>query len=121
MADLTTAPATGSQSTTQNPQTVPSAQTIGGASKQSAGVQPGTATSLLNSQNGVSLSATPLTIVDLSNTEASTAITTKSDAASIKPTHHVNTALIAISIGLVVVAIGLFWAIQRSAKSTTNY
>lgn len=117
MADLTIAPATGDQVTTQNPQTVPK-PTVG-ASTQSGGIQPGTPKDVLNSVNGVSLHSTPLTVVNLS-----TATATVSDPPSqpvTKPAkHHVNPGILIVSVLLVVIAIALVAAIARSAKNTTD-
>jgi hypothetical protein len=120
MADLTTAPAAGNQGTTQNPQSAPSGQTISGASAQSGGVQPGTAKDVLTNQNGLSLHTTALTAVSLDQTTSSTGSQAQPAPAVQKPAHHINPALIGISIILIIVAIGLFWMINRSAKSTTN-
>jgi hypothetical protein len=121
MADLTIAPATGSQVTTQNPQTVPTGQSVGGASTKSGGVQPGTARSVLTSQNGLSLGNSALTTVNLATGEASGTQAESKAVAQQPAAHHVNGALVGISIVLILVAIVLFWAIGRSAKSTTNY
>jgi hypothetical protein len=119
MAELTTAPASGDQGTTQNPQTVPSGQSVSGASTQSGGVQPGTAQAVLTSQDGLSLRASALTTVNL-NTTASTESQTRPVSETQQSDHHINPALFAISITLVLIAIGLFWFINHSAKSTTN-
>jgi hypothetical protein len=119
MADLTIAPATGDQGTTQNPQTVPSAQTVGGASTKSGGVQPGTSRDVLTSQNGLSLQPSALTTVTL-DTTASTGSQAQQAPTTQPAAHHVNPALFGISIALVLIAAGLFWVISRSAKSTTD-
>ncbi len=119
MADLNIAPATGDQGTTQNPQTVPTAQTIGGASSQSGGVQPGTAQAVLTSQNGLSLQNSTLTTVDLV-TGAGSGTQAQAKPVVKQPAHHINPVLFTISIVLVVIAIGLFLAISRSAKNTTD-
>ena len=120
MADLTTTPASGAQQgSTSNPQAVPTGQSIGGASKQSGGVQPGTARSVLTSNNGVSLQSSALTTVSL-DTTASTKTQASSTAVTKPVNHHVNGALIVASIVLVLIAVGVFWAMSRSAKSTTD-
>ncbi len=120
MANLIIAPATGDQGTTQNPQTVPTGETVGGASTQSGSVQPGTAKSILTSQNGESLSPSALTTVSL-DAPAITQSQTISPAGTAKPQpHHFNPALFAVSIALVLIAAGFFWAINRSAKTTTD-
>lgn len=120
MADLTTTSASGvQQGGTSNPQAVPGAQSIGGPSKQSGGVQPGTADSVLRSNGGVSLQSSALTTVSLDATASTAAQTSKVSAA--KPAnHHANGVFIVICIVLVLVAAGLFWGINRSAKSTTD-
>lgn len=115
---LTTGSATGDQGTTQNPQTLP-AQTIG-ASSQTGAVQPGTSNNLLTSQNGLSLSSSSLTAVSL-NPGAATASQTQTAPVTKTSSHHINPAFFAVSAILVLIAIGLFWGISRSAKSTTNY
>jgi hypothetical protein len=114
MADLTIAPASGSQDTTQNPQSVTS-QTVG-ASTKSAGVQPGTAATLLTNQGGVSLHSTQLTAVSLA-----AGTQTQSQPAAQPAQRHINSALLGASILFCLVAVGLFWTIHRSAKNTTKY
>lgn len=119
--DLTTAPASGgSQSTTQNPQTVPSGQAIAGATPQSRGVQPGTSRDVLTSQNGLSLSGSSLTTVSLNNTTAGTTVGAGSAASTQKTEHDVNFALLALAAVLVVIAMAFFGVLNRSAKNTTN-
>jgi len=118
--DLTTAPASGSQGTTQNPQTVPSGRAISGASTQSSGVQPGTASDVLTSQNGLSLSNSPLTTVSLDNASAETGSTVAAAPAAPKAEHHVNAVFLMAAAVLVVAAMAFFWTINRSAKNTTD-
>lgn len=114
MAGLSVGQPTSDQATTQNPQTAPT-QTIG-ASTQSGGVQPGTSTSLLTDSQGVSLQTRPLTTVSLA---AGTSQTSSTSAA--KPAqHHVSPSLFIIPVVLVVIAAAMFWAMSRSAKSTTD-
>ncbi|HVX23892.1 MAG TPA: hypothetical protein VG992_00920 [Candidatus Saccharimonadales bacterium] len=108
---LTTGSNTGSQTTTDSPQSTTTA-TLPGA--KTGNVQTGTANSLLTSTNGVPLHAAPLTTVSLSTTSAGTAVPTP-----VKP-HHVNVPLISISVLLFVVAAASFWATARSAKTTTK-
>ncbi|HYH36224.1 MAG TPA: hypothetical protein VD706_01860 [Candidatus Saccharimonadales bacterium] len=121
MADLTATPATGAQqSSTSNPQTVPSGQSISGASNRSGGVQPGTATSVLTSNNGLSLELSPVTTVSLSKS-AGTGAQSRTVSTPEPVKHQVNGTFIIIPIVLVVIAVGLFWSMSRSAKSTTNY
>ncbi len=117
MAELTTGKAVGSQATTQNPQTVPT-QTLGSTPTQSKGVQPGTAQQVLTSSNGISLGGTAVTTVNLNPT---TAATVQADVKPPAPAkHHVNAGLLGLSIGLVLVAVIVFWIIGRTAKSTTD-
>lgn len=112
---LSIEPAEGQQTTTSNPQTLPT-QTIG-ASAKSGGVQPGTAASLLNSQQGVSLGNPDLTTVNLGPA------TQTQTAASPRPAqparHSINATWLGIPVILVLVAVGTFWIMHRSAKSTT--
>lgn len=115
MAGLTVGQPTNDQATTQNPQTAPT-QTIG-ASTKSGGVQPGTATSLLTDSQGVSLQTRPLTTVSLA---AGTPSQTSSTTAAKPAQHHVTPALFIIPVVLCLVAAAMFWAMSRSAKSTTD-
>jgi len=115
MAGLSVGQPTSDQATTQNPQTAPT-QTIG-ASTQSGGVQPGTSTSLLTDSQGVNLQTRPLTTVSLATTTPSQ---TSSTTAAKPAQHHMSPALFIIPVALVVIAAALFWAMSRSAKSTTD-
>jgi hypothetical protein len=110
---LTTTTATGSQTTTQSPQTSAAATNFGG--QQSSGVQPGTARDLLNSTNGIPLASSPVTTVNLANAAQQTVTTTQVP----KEQHHVNPALMGFSVLLFLVAIVLFWNTSRSVKNTT--
>lgn len=116
MAQLTTGATSGAQTTTQSPQAVP-AQTVGGASKQSGSVQPGTTATLLTSQQGISLNAVAPTTVSLT---ASTQSQASSAAAQPAVRHHTNSAIFIVPVILCLVAIGFFWVITRSAKNTTD-
>jgi hypothetical protein len=113
MAGLTIAPATGQQTATQDPQAA-TTQAVG-APAQSGDVQPGTINSLLTSTQGVSLSGTPLTTVNLTGSTQA-----QPDQASQPAHHHINYGLYGVSILLCVVAAVLFWATSRSAKNTTK-
>lgn len=117
MAGLTITPATGNQTTTQNPQTVPT-QTVGAPTK-SSGVQPGTATALLTSQQGVDLGNAAVTTVNLNPTTPATISQTGQTPAP-ATTHSVHAVWLTIPAVLCLIAVGVFWAMQRSAKSTTN-
>lgn len=113
MASLTTTSNSGEQTTTQSPQaSVGSAP----ATAQAGSVQPGTANNLLTSQNGQSLSPTPLSTIDLSGGAASTG------QLALQPTavkHHFNPVLGGAAVLLFVVAVALFWSTSRSVKNTT--
>lgn len=113
MADqLTTTTSSGQQGTTQSPQ---AAGQAGNTGTQATSVQPGTATALLDGQNGVPLHGQALTVV---NINAATA--TVAQPAS-KPTakRHINAPLMGVSVFFLAVAIVLFWLTSRSVKTTT--
>ena len=114
---LQIAPATGQQNATQNPQTVPSAP---GASTRSGGVQPGTATSLLTSTQGETLHPQTLTTVSLASDPRTVRTTTSSVQPAPPQAHKVNAVWVAIPLVICLVAVVVFWAMSRSAKSTTN-
>ncbi|MFO0781773.1 MAG: hypothetical protein U0524_02670 [Candidatus Saccharimonadales bacterium] len=112
---LNTTTGTGTQTATGTP------QNVGGPSTNAApsgNVQPGTATNLLNSSSGISLSGSALTTVDLAGTSA----TTTTQATTEPPTqpHHVNAAALGLFIALAVVAVLVFVSMTRSAKNTTH-
>jgi hypothetical protein len=109
---LTTISGTGNQAATQSPQSAGDANPGG---TNSSRVQPGTASDLLRSQNGVKLNPTPLTTVNLNSTGSGT---TQPSATGNQ--HHINPVLGAFSIALFVLAIVLFWMTSRSVKNTTN-
>lgn len=117
MALSITAPS-GQQTTTENPQTVPTETP--GASAKSSGLQPGTSTNLLTSQQGESLNATPLTKVSFINTGTQTQTGAVDPGGSATPTHHVNAALFSVPVIFCVIAAAMFLVMTRSAKSTTN-
>lgn len=108
---LTATAGSGSQATTQSPQ---SAGQPSGNSALSGSVQPGTATSLLDSQDGVPLHGTALSTVSLTNTAPAVAVLPKASP----PKHHVNSAFFGFSGLLLLVAVVLFWNTNRSAKGT---
>src|SRR4051812_24997207 len=97
----------GDQTTTQDPQLAGQPAL---ASNQSSGVQPGTATSILNGQGIIPLRGTPLNTVRLTST---------TPARQVPPPRHPNYPLFAVSILLCAIAIYLFWYTGRSAKTTT--
>jgi len=108
----------GSQSNTQNPQTA--IQPVSAATK-SGSVQPGTANSLLTSQQGgVPLQTTVLSTVSLNPSALQTAVPTTGTASSPPKQHHVSYVLLGFPVVLILVAVILFWTIRRSVKSTTE-
>lgn len=102
------------QANTQSPQT--SAGSGSPASAPASGVQPGTATALLNGQGGVALHPTALTTVNINTAAPTTAAATVNNT----PKHHVNPVLLGFPALLVLVAAVLFWAMRRSVKNTTE-
>ncbi|HXR49626.1 MAG TPA: hypothetical protein VN778_01210 [Verrucomicrobiae bacterium] len=108
---LSTTTGSGTQTTTQSPQ---ASTGTTGTTESSSSVQPGTATSLLSSQNGMPLHASALTTVNL--TGATQAQTSQAAPPS---KHHINGGLLGISLALFVIAIALFWFTSRPVKSTT--
>lgn len=113
MAELnTTANAGGTQTSTQSPQS--SAPATDTASTTSSGIQPGTATDLLRSSNGIVLQQSPLTTVNLTaSTQSTTPVQTPQ-------ARHINGGLLAFSLILFVVAVVLFWKTGRSVNNTTK-
>jgi hypothetical protein len=107
---LNTTSGSGTQATTQSPQSAGAAT----ATTNSNAVQPGTASDLLRSNNGVELKSTPLTTVSLG---------AKSSTSTAQPPvtnqHHINPVLGVFSVALFILAIVLFWLTSRSAKNTT--
>jgi cobalamin biosynthesis Mg chelatase CobN len=79
-------------------------------------VQPGTPTNDLTSSNGVSLTQTPLTTVNIGS---STASTTAAPAGSAK--HHVSPVLIVLVVLLFIVAGAIFAAVSQSGKKHNQY
>lgn len=119
MADTqltTTGSGSGAQAATQSPQSVGQSPSSGA---QASSVQPGTATSLLNGQSGVTLRTTALSTVNLDGGNA--ASTAASLPANPPAKHHANPALFGFSGLLLVVAVVLFWTTSRSVKNTTQY
>ena len=108
-----------SQTTTGNPQNVPTANS--GPSTNSSGVQPGTASTLLtttDNANGVPLGGQNLTTVNLNASATTTSTVATSPPAAAAKTSPV---IEVVAIGLLVLAIVAFVIINRSAKTTTNY
>lgn len=116
---ITSGDSASSQTTTGNPQNVPTANT--GPSTSSGGVQPGTTSTLLTTSggSGVPLGNQNLTTVNLNASATTTATTT---ATSSTPTTTKNSPVVAgVAIALFIIAIIVFVFINRSAKTTTNY
>ena len=113
---LTTTTGSGTQTTTGTPQTVGSAPNNSAA--KAGSVQPGTATSLLTSKQGVSLSNTPVTTVNLNGaqTTAATSAQTPNNTAT---SRDVNPVALGFCGLLFVAAVVLFLVTSRSAKNTT--
>jgi hypothetical protein len=105
-----------SQANTQTPQA-----SVGpsGNTTSSGNVQPGTATSLLETDNGgIRLTNQMLPTVTVGATAIGTVQTTKPSAQTTK--HHTNFFLLGLAIVIFVLAIGFFWTTFRSAKNTTE-
>lgn len=102
----------GTQLTTQSPQVAGNTNNGGGAS---SGLQPGTASDLLRSSNGVQLKQTPLSTVALGDRTTSSTQTAEQPKG-----HHINPVLEIFSITLFILAIALFWFTSRSVKNTTD-
>jgi hypothetical protein len=109
---LPTSTASGSQASTQNPQSA-GQQPL---SSNSAGsdVQPSGTDSVLNSDGGIPLIQTTGESVGLASSSTSTAPTTA------LPAHHPDLALFGFSGVLLLMAIYLFWSTAHSAKNTTE-
>jgi hypothetical protein len=117
MADLSITSGNGAQTTTQSPQSVGGSGTN---TEAGSNVQPGTATALLTSPDGISLRPTPLATVNI-GASASTITPSHAAITTAPPKHHVNSGLLGISAGLFVIAVIVVLFINRSAKNTTNY
>jgi hypothetical protein len=113
---LTAGNGSGTQATTQSPQTAGQPAATG---TQSGNVQPGTATNLLNSSGGVPLRPTPLSTVSLTPSASTPAVLAQSTVT--QPKHHINPVLFGFSGLLLLVAVVSVWIISRSAKNTTEY
>jgi len=112
---LKTGSATGTQITTQTPQ---SATGPAGGTKSNS-LQPGTATTLLNSSTGIQLQNKAVPTIQLPPATATVAQAGPSPVPA-KP-HHVSPVLISLPVILVLVALVMFWQARRSVKSTTYY
>jgi hypothetical protein len=113
---LSASSGSGTQGSTQSPQSAGSTAT--GAPTSS--VQPGTATALLNNgQGGVPLHGTALSTVNLAPATAAATVTVQPPLPGMPAKHHINTPLFGMAILLFVVAAVLFWTTGRSVKNTT--
>lgn len=105
-----------SQANTQSPQI--SAGSGSPTSASAGSVQPGTATSVLTSEQGIGLKGTQLSVVSFSN--APKTITGQTQASDTKASkHHINAVGIGVIAVVVLAALIIFWQINRSAKNTT--
>jgi cobalamin biosynthesis Mg chelatase CobN len=110
---LTATSGSGTQSTTQSPQSAGTSNISAG--QTASGVQPGTASNLLSeSSGGVSLHPTALPSVNLSTVKAS-----QVQAVSAPAPHHFNPVLGVLAVLFFAVAIAMFWFTSRSEKITT--
>ncbi len=114
---LSTVSASGSQASTQNPQT--SAQSNLGDSGQTSNLQPDVSGAALTSYGGITLPTnSALPSIDLN----SQTLASQSTSNSTTPTHHaLNGGLLAIALLLFLVAAFLFGSTMRGAKKTTDY
>jgi hypothetical protein len=115
MADQLTATGAGegSQTTTQSPQSNATSGSFG-AGRQGSSVQPGTASSLLTSQNGLPLQSTQLSTVSLGSQSSSS-----TQAPTTTKTHHTSPLALGFSILLLVLAVAIFWGMARPVKNTS--
>lgn len=112
-SQLNTAASTGTQSSTETPQTAnqPSLYNI-----TSGNVQSGTSQALLSGGSGVLLKPVPLSTVKLPKL---TATTTQAEPKALSK-HHVNGVLFGVVGGLFLLAIIALYLVFRSANNTTD-
>ncbi|HVV66950.1 MAG TPA: hypothetical protein VHB72_02670 [Candidatus Saccharimonadales bacterium] len=101
-----------SQTHTQSPQS--SAGSGSPATAPTSSVQPGTATSLLTSTQGVKLNNTQLSVVNISTSPQT--ITGQTHTANPPKTHHINPVLLGIAGACLLLAVVFFVIISRSGK-----
>lgn len=110
-----------SQTNTQSPQ---SSAGTGTSAAPSSRVQPGTASNLLSGSGSGSGGGLPLNGTELSVVDLDTSPQAVHSASGISPSpqhkHHLNAPLLAVAIGLFLVAAIIFGVMSRSAKNTTN-
>lgn len=104
------------QASNQSPQQSTNNTFVGA---RSSAVQPGTASAALTNNQGIQLESQPLTAVNVGNTASSQTTATK--PALTPDNSKINPVLLVLTLLFIVVAIAMFWAIQRSVKSTTKY
>jgi hypothetical protein len=104
----------GTQSTTQDPQSTNQANNLGA---QNSGIQTSIPSNALESEEGgIPLYSTPIPTVNLNQSIQAPAASAK----TVQTTHHaVNPVMLGFAGILLLVAIILFWNISRSAKNTT--
>lgn len=114
---LTTTSNSQLQTTTKSPQIAGQASTNNAT--RASKVQPGTATALLNSKDGIPLEGTKSLKISLSNGAIAQTASQSAATAPMPPKHQVNPVLLGVSALLFITAIVLVWATMRSAKNTT--
>lgn len=105
-----------SQTNTQTPQSSTAPATNAAPARQ---VQTGTASQLLTSSGGISLTSRPLPTVTVSGT-TTTGQAAKDTAQPAPAKHHISPVAAGLVIVLVVIALVSVWLIHRSAKNTTH-
>src|SRR5665213_1338151 len=110
---LSTTTGSGTQGTTQNPQTASQQSTT--PANQTSNVQPSAPNTYLTNVGGVPLQPTGGESISLASTTATTTTPTK-----LTVHHHPNGALLGFSGLLFVIAMVLFWSTSRTAKNTTK-
>jgi|ERR1039458_783842 hypothetical protein len=108
----------GAQTSTQSPQGLVSS---GSATAAASNVQPGTASTLLTTGNGIALYPSQLPSVNVNTAPQATTSSNSVVATTVQPEHHISGGLLVISLSLFIIALVVFWIITRSAKNTTNY
>jgi hypothetical protein len=117
MAGLPISTSGGTQSSTQSPQSLVNQGT---STEASSSVQPGTATSLLTTSNGISLGPSQLSTVTIGNGASSSSHTTQTVASASPPKKHTpNYVLLGVAGLLLVVAVVVSIIFTLNAKNTT--
>lgn len=111
---LNTTTNTGSQSTTQSPQSVGGSSLSSGANSN---LQPTPPSNYLNSNNvGVTLTPQALTTVNLNSLSSNQAVQTSPNTTS----KHINGGLLIVAILLFFFAVYLFIRVSKTDKNTTD-